>query len=63
MIAVLSEVLQLPAQISVSHCRAHTEHKDEVSKHSNLADRAAVAAGSSTFNTRINFWQRPQKQK
>lgn len=62
MIAVLSEVLQLPAQISVSHCRAHTEQKDEVSKHNNLADRAAMASGSSTFK-RINFWQRPQKQK
>lgn len=63
MIAVLSEVLQLPAQISVSHCRAHTEQRDEVSKHNNLADRAAMASGSSTFDTRINFWQRPQKQK
>ena len=51
------------AQISVIHCKASIGQKDEASEHSNLANRAAIAAASSGFNTRINFWQRQQEQK
>ena len=43
----MSEALQLPAQISVIHFKASIGQKDEDSKHSNLADRAAIAAASS----------------
>ena len=63
MTAVLSEALQLPAQISAIHCKASIGQKGEASKHSNLANRTAIAAASSDFNTRINFWQRQQEQK
>ena len=59
----MSEALQLPAQISVIHFKASIGQKDEDSKHSNLADRAAISAASSDFNTRTNVGQRQQERK
>ena len=46
-----SEALQLPAQISINHCRAHTGQKEEVAKGQDCLARAAKAAGKT--------WQTP----
>lgn len=41
---LICQSLQLPAQLSAIHCRAHTGWKHEVSKGNNFADRTAKAA-------------------
>lgn len=47
----LLKALQLPAQISVTHCRAHREQKDAVSNSDNPDTRTA--------KTYVKTWQTP----
>lgn len=49
--AVLSEALELPTQVSMMYWRTHIDQKDKVSKGDKCADRVSKAT--------INLWQSP----